>query len=97
MNTDNFPQLAAFISLGIDPDETLWQYAYTGQGGEGDYRTFLDLDAETEIPLNAYFAEGQEQGMRFCHALYAANGIGEIEGQDGNVCCQYYTILAPDF
>ena len=54
------------------------------------------MDFDTEYNNDMLFKTGEDQGKAFCHALYNANDIGALEGQDGNVCCQYYNMQYGD-
>ena len=101
INTSTFPYLMPhFIGLGsesVDPSETLWITHYATAGGEGDFRTFISLDWETEMNIMTMVTyEGEQQAMTWCKNIYDANGIADLVGQDGNVCCQYYNIASPD-
>ena len=102
INTDNLPTLMAhFMKLGIeavDPGDTLWINHWETAGGEGDFRPWIQLDADAgEMDYSTVMLyQGEQQAMTWCKNIYDANGIADLAGQDGNVCCQYYNIHAPD-
>ena len=59
----------------------------------------MDLIQEDESSINMMTLmtkTGEEQAMTWCKNIYDDNGIADLEGQDGNVCCQYYNIADPN-
>ena len=42
--------------------------------------------------MNMVTLTGEDQAMAWCKDIYDANGIADLAGQDGNVCCQYYYV-----
>ena len=105
LNTDTLEFLMAhFMGIGLDaldPSNTLWKLHYEEAGGAADpgFRTWMDLimDDESSIDMTTLITKtGEEQAMTWCKNIYDDNGIADLEGQDGNVCCQYYNIADPD-
>ena len=105
LNTDTFQNLMAhfmnFMLDTLDPNSTLWVQHFETAGGAADpgFRSFVSLIMEDPSPLNMMnmmTLTGENQAMAWCKEIYDANGIADLAGQDGNVCCQYYNVADPD-
>ena len=101
LNTSTFENLVAhfmgFMLGTLDPNNTLWVQHFETAGGAEDpgFRTFIILLMEDPSPINTMNAmtqSGENQAMTWCKDIYDANGIADLAGQDGNVCCQYYYV-----
>ena len=85
----------------LDPNDTLWVKHFETAGGAADpgFRTFIELVIEDPSPINSMDImthSGENQAMNWCKIIYDTNGIADLAGQDGNVCCQYYFVNDED-
>ena len=105
INTATLPELSATQIFGnlfgtseVDPSNTLWVNHWVTAGGEEDaFRGWWHLDSETERNIMLVMSlEGEQQAMEWCKNIYDANGIADLAGQDGNVCCQYWFVNRND-